>query len=430
MARIVIATAGSYGDLFPYLALAQGLQRRGHTPVLAATSYYADKVAAAGIEFAPIRPDVSELGDFAEVMRKSNDPQRGTEFVIRKLAIPSLRAAYEDFTAVARHADLVMSQQLALAAPIAATKLGVPWVATALSPISFGSMADPSVIAQGPWLHPVQLAAPWLGRGVMAIMRRVAAGWSKPIHEFRREVGVPPVQGEPLLEGQFSPYLNLAHFSPRFTSPAADWPARTRVTGFMFYDAHDDTTEDLTEPRARLAEFVARQGEPVVFGLGSTAVYDAGTFYADGIRAARAVGRPAVLLTGRDPANQPKSLLGEDTLVVEYMPYADVFPHAAVTVHHGGIGTLAQALRAGKPTLVVPYTHDQPDNAYRVQKMGVAASVPRTRFSADRCAAALRQLLDDPAVTLRAQAVGAAIRGEDGVAAACDALEDLLRAQQ
>jgi rhamnosyltransferase subunit B len=426
MARIVIATVGSYGDLFPYLALAQGLQARGHTPVLAVTPHYADKVAAAGVEFAPIRPDVADFGDFAEVMRKSNDPQRGTEFVIRELAIPSLRHAYADFLVAARGADLVVSQQLSLAAPIAATKMGLPWVATALSPISFGSQVDPSIIAQGPWLHPIQRRIPWLGRAIMSVMRRVAGQWSRPIHAFRREVGLPPIQGEPLLEGQFSPYLNLALFSRHFAQPATDWPANTAVTGFLFYDAHDDAREDLAAARAALADFVAHQGAPIVLALGSTAVYDAGDFYAEGIRAARAVERPAVLLTGRDPANRPTSLLGEDTLVLEYMPYTEVFPLAAVTVHHGGIGTLAQALRAGKPTLVVPYTHDQPDNAHRVQKLGTTASVLRTRFNAQRCAQALRALLDDPSVAMRAEQLGATIRGEDGVAAACEALEGLL----
>lgn len=161
--------------------------------------------------------------------------------------------------------------------------------------------------------------------------------------------------------------------------------AHLSITGFLFYDTHDTPNEDLAAARAEVAEFVQRQGPPVVLALGSTAVYEAGSFYADGIAAARAVGKPVVLLTGRDPANRPHALLGQDTLVLAYMPYAEVFPWAAVTVHHGGIGTLAQALRAGKPTLVVPYTHDQPDNAYRVRKLGVSATVPRTRFNAARC---------------------------------------------
>lgn len=227
MARIILATMGSYGDLFPYLALAQGLQARGHSPVLATTPFYADKVAAAGVEFAPMRPDVTELGDYAELMRKSNDPRTGTEFVVRRLVLPRLRASYADLMTAACNADLIVGQQLAVAAPMVAAKLGLPWVGSALAPISFGSQTDPSVLAPAPWLHTIQTRMPRLGRLITRMMRNLAAHWSAPIHAMRAELGLPRVQGEPLLEGQFSPFANLALFSRHFSPSAADWPART-----------------------------------------------------------------------------------------------------------------------------------------------------------------------------------------------------------
>ncbi|MBL8539908.1 MAG: glycosyltransferase, partial [Betaproteobacteria bacterium] len=107
-------------------------------------------------------------------------------------------------------------------------------------------------------------------------------------------------------------------------------------------------------------------------------------------------------------------------------PHSIVFPRAAAIVHQGGIGTLAQALKAGRPMLVVPFSHDQPDNAERAQRLGVARCIPRAKFPVERAVEALRALLDDPRYAQSAQAVAEAIRAEDGVRAACDRIERLL----
>ncbi|MDX1661825.1 MAG: glycosyltransferase, partial [Gemmatimonadota bacterium] len=99
------------------------------------------------------------------------------------------------------------------------------------------------------------------------------------------------------------------------------------------------------------------------------------------------------------------------------------FPRAAAIVHQGGIGTLGQALRAGRPMLVVPHSHDQPDNAHRATRLGVARTIRPTAYRADRVVAELRRLLEDSDYRLRAGEVGRIVRAEDGVATACDAIE-------
>jgi UDP:flavonoid glycosyltransferase YjiC (YdhE family) len=111
-----------------------------------------------------------------------------------------------------------------------------------------------------------------------------------------------------------------------------------------------------------------------------------------------------------------------------YAPYAELFPRAAAIVHQGGIGTTAQAMRSGRPMLVMPYGHDQPDNAVRVARLGIARTIARRHYTPARAAAELRPLLDKPVYGQRAAAVGKALQQEDGVRAACDALEGLLRA--
>jgi UDP:flavonoid glycosyltransferase YjiC (YdhE family) len=116
----------------------------------------------------------------------------------------------------------------------------------------------------------------------------------------------------------------------------------------------------------------------------------------------------------------------EHLLTVPYAPYSQVFPHAAVIVHQGGSGTTGQALRAGRPQLIVPYGWDQPDNAARVERIGVGKHIPRSAWSTATAVTALSQLLHDDSFSARASKVGAEIQAEDGLASACDAIEALL----
>jgi UDP:flavonoid glycosyltransferase YjiC (YdhE family) len=130
------------------------------------------------------------------------------------------------------------------------------------------------------------------------------------------------------------------------------------------------------------------------------------------------------LMVGRDPGNLPRAALGADAIAVGHAQHAAVFPLAAAVVHHGGIGTLGQALRAGRPMLIVPWSHDQPDNARRAERLGVASILSPRRYRAARAARALEELMHEPAFAARARGIGAIIQAEDGVGAACDAIEE------
>jgi UDP:flavonoid glycosyltransferase YjiC (YdhE family) len=151
----------------------------------------------------------------------------------------------------------------------------------------------------------------------------------------------------------------------------------------------------------------------------------AGPFYDNSVAAAKRLGRRAVLVLGKNARNRP-ARLPDGVVACDYAPFSELFPRAAVVVHHGGIGTTGLAMRSGRPMLVVPYAHDQPDNAERLTRLGVARTIPPRRYTATRAAAELRHLLDSPAYSLRASEVGEQVRQEDGVRAACDALTGLL----
>jgi UDP:flavonoid glycosyltransferase YjiC (YdhE family) len=172
-----------------------------------------------------------------------------------------------------------------------------------------------------------------------------------------------------------------------------------------------------------LDRFLEAGPPPIVFTVGFSAVTVAGRFYEESIAAARTLGHRAVLV-GRRIGTQQVAL-PEGVFWCEYGPFSRLFPRAAAVVHAGGIGTTGLAMRAGRPMLVVPFAHDQPDNAERLRRLGVARTISGPRYSAARATAELRHILDDPSYVQRALQVGGQLQQEDGVKAACDALEAL-----
>jgi rhamnosyltransferase subunit B len=421
--RILLTTLGSLGDLHPYIAVGLGLRERGHAVTIATSEIYRGKVEGEGLGFAPVRPDMSRIIDDPEIMRRTVHPRTGTAYVMRELFLPWLEQSFEDTLAAAGHADLIVGHPIAFATPTVAEYLKKPWVSVALQPSALLSVYDPPVISGAPLLTTLFKLGPGVVRFFFRLVKSATRRWGAPLNELRSRLGLRPLR-DPLLFGMYSPYGTQAWFSAMLARPQSDWPEQTAVTGFAFYDK----LEPGQSLSPGLARFLDAGPAPVVFTLGSSAVFDAGEFYAESLAAARKAGRRAVLLIGPGVRNIPATPVPDTVFVAEYAPYSELLPRAAATVHQGGIGTTAQALRAGRPMIVVPWSHDQPDNAMRVKKLGVARVIPRGRYRADRAARELNLLLTDE-YAVAAQVTAGAIARENGVAAACDGLEALLRGQ-
>jgi UDP:flavonoid glycosyltransferase YjiC (YdhE family) len=421
MPRIVIATFGSFGDVHPYIALGKGLLARGHSVTIATTERYRAKVEREGIGFHAVRPDFQALGDETEILRRVYDPRRGAEYLVRELFMRHIADSFDDLDVAARDADLLVGHALAYGLPLLARSRGLPWASTVLSPMVFMSAWDPPILPPMPWLRGIHRFSPRLYRWVFGRLKGLSRSWSDPLRRFACERGLPQPDGDPLFEGKFSPHLTLAMFSPLLATAQLDWPAHVRITGFPF---HDDNAVD-GAASASLAAFLDAGEAPIVFTLGSSATFVANEFFHRSAAIAARLGRRAVLVTG--PLPEPLAIEAPDNVFVAgYAPYSNVFPRAAAIVHNGGVGTLAQGMRAGKPMLVVPFSHDQPDNAERAARLGIARVIPQARFSVERGEAALAGLLGDPRHAANASTVSRRMAGEDGVAAACDALERLL----
>ena len=427
MAYIVLSTFGSFGDLHPYLALALGLKARGHDPVVATSAVYRAKVEAEGIGFAPVRPDVGELLDRPDFVEKLWSPRRGTEYLIRDYLIPQVREGFVDLREACQRADLLLTHAAAYAGPIVGEALQIPWLSVALQPAVFFSAFDPSVVPAAPALRHLYPLGPSVFRLMMWLAEQKVKNWVGPIQKLRQEVGLPLASRNPVMGGIFSPFGSLALFSECFAKPQADWPPRTVQTGFVFYDQLGEGIPGVQNDKKRQAEalynFLSNGPPPVLFTLGSSAVMQAGTFFAESTAAAQKLNIRAIMLVGNFGREQLPSAMPPSIFVTNYLPYSEIMPKMAAIVHQGGIGTTAQGLRAGRPTLVVPWAHDQPDNAERLRKMGVGRTIPRNRYRAKRVAKELNYLLSGKDYAERAQQIGARIASEDGLSCACDAIE-------
>jgi rhamnosyltransferase subunit B len=417
--KILITTMGSLGDLHPVLALAIELQRRGHSLTIAATPFYREKVEKYGIACLPLRPDFDPTS--GGMIARCQNVRRGPEILIRELILPHLQDTYTDLLAAARQTDLMVAGELVFAAPLVAEKLNLRWASATLSPTSFLSAHDPSVLTPMPELMLLRKAGLGINRAILNLSRVILQSWWRPIRELRRAGGLSPGR-DPLMDDKFAPELGLALFSRWMAQPQPDWPPQVIQPGFVFFDRRHVHDEEEKKAASFLDAPDLRTDPPIVFTQGSTAVHFPGEFYKVSVEAAQRIGRRAILI-GANPDDVPASA---GLLAVRYAPYSEVFPRAVVIVHQGGSGTTGQAMHAGRPQLFVPFGWDQPDNAARMVRLGTALSLSRKRYSPARAASALQRLISEPHFQERAAFVQKEMQAEDGLSSACNALEELL----
>jgi UDP:flavonoid glycosyltransferase YjiC (YdhE family) len=385
--------------------------------VIATMPGYRESIEAAGLPFAPIRPDVPfPKEQTSELVEKIMEPKTGPRFLTEELIFPAVRDSYADLLKAVEGADLLITHPAAPAGPLVARKTNMPWISTVLAPFSFYSSYDPPVPPFWQWTRKLSV----LGPDVMGFFLRVMKSTykAKAVTAFRDELGLPDT-GNPMFEGQHSPTLVLALFSELFGRRQLDWPKQTEITGFCFHDVNPDV-----EIPIELTRFVDSGAPPIVFTLGSSAVWVARDFFEESIKAAKLIGRRAVLLIG-DERNLPHAL-PEGIMALDYLPYQTLLPRACAVVHHGGVGTTSHGLLAGVPTLIVPFAFDQSDNAEHAHKMGTSRTLYRDRYEASRVANELEELLRRPSYARRALEVSQRLKQENGPVRAADLIEGVL----
>ena len=412
VAKCILIAIGSAGDVHPMIGIGRTMAARGHDVVLIASGHFADAAAGAGLRLVP-------LGTDAEYRAMAGDarlwhPTRGFGYIAQRVTA-SLRPLYDLIAAEHVPGRTVgAATTLALAARIAQDKLGFPLATIHLQPSIFRSVTDPAD-------YGVPMPRSRFGRRAFywivdrLIMDRHYRG---PVNRLRRELGLPPIGR--INDFWHAPALSVGMFPSWYAAPADDWPAQARVTGFPLYDE----SEQHTLP-PQLETFLASGHPPVAFTWGS-AMMHANEQFAMAVEACGQLQQRALLLTKF--AQQLPRDLPPTVMHVPYAPFSAVLPRCAAVVHHGGIGTTAQALAAGTPQLITPFSHDQPDNAHRVRRLGAGASLSPRKLTAQTLAHALDKVLGEPQIHAHVERCKARLTDRDsGLRQTCDLLEGLAR---
>jgi rhamnosyltransferase subunit B len=402
----LLSTFGSAGDVFPMLGLATELRGRGHDVVLATNAHFADVVTAAGVAFRPL----GSAADFEAGIRSPDlwHPRRSFAHVFGFLR-PVLREQYEIHAALAARRDVIaVTNCFGFGALLAQERLGVPVVTLHLQPAVIWSRIDPPTL-------PGLLGPRWLRNALYDVGERLVIDpvTCPFLNVWRAEMGLPPMRRT--TRWWHSPTGVICSFPSWYAPPQPDWPTPLVQTDFPLWNPGSSAKVD-----PPLARFLDAGDPPLVFTPGSANLHGR-AFFAAAVDACRRLGRRGILLTGfpeQLPARLPAHVVH-----AWYVPLDDLLPRAAAFVHHGGIGSTSQAMLAGVPQVIVPLAHDQFDNAARVRRLGIGASVSARGVTAAGLAAALEPLLASGSVGGTCRDVALRLAPRDGLRRTAEALE-------
>jgi UDP:flavonoid glycosyltransferase YjiC (YdhE family) len=416
--RLTIFTAGSRGDIQPGLLLGQALQRAGFQVRLAAPENFAAWVQGYGLDFHPLRGDVQQImaGETGQRFMGSGsaNPLRSI-LAMRKMLGPVALNMLEDALSASRPAEAILC--LAVFATLGKTIaeiLHIPLLTFEPTPL-LPTRAFP---AAG-W--PLQRNLGGLHNRMSGhAMLQVIWQWYRPfVNQFRQRYGLPPFNGAAFARILAATPL-LGAYSPAVLPPPPDWPPSVHITGYWF----EEPNSGWRPPRA-LLHFLEAGAPPVYIGFGSMGGQEPGRMAATVVEALQISGQRGLLATGwggLEAADLPESVFALDAA-----PHGWLFPRMAAVVHHGGAGTTAQGLRAGVPSVIVPFIVDQRFWGQRVRALGVGpAPLPAKDLTASRLAFAIQTATSNPQTAARAAALGRAIRAEDGLGEAVNHIQQVL----
>lgn len=407
MARIILSSLGSRGDCHPLLALALRLRDAGHAVRFAVPGYFVDDTRAAGFETITLAGDLyAAMAPFEQALYSGGSSIDQFRLIIEHDVMPHMAARVSQLRDACGDADLLIASGLHIPASIVADLTGIPWASVLFSPLSVPSAYIEPIPHQLPFPAGIQrqlTRLSWMAGG--ALLSGVADG---PINAYRASVGLAP-RHEQLLLGACSDRLVALAASPALVPPPPDWPPQVRMTGFCFWDAPTTWSDPALDA-------FCTTGQPVVAisaGSMSPSVPTAfQAFYRESCAAARAL-KARLVVIGATPDAE---LQGDDVYITPYAPFSAIYPRCRAVINHGGIGSIAQALRAGVPLLCVPWGLDQAYNAGQVVRQGAGRSISARAYSARRATDALHALFTDPTYRRHSQRLSAQMSREDGPA--------------
>jgi rhamnosyltransferase subunit B len=412
--NFVILAVGSYGDVLPLVGMAKQLLHRGHTVTVSTNEHFGELVRKAEVQFVPI-------GTAREYDAMANNPalwnpHTGWRLIMKRLVSGALEEAYLSLTSTVTQTKTVMiSSTLGFAARLVQETHHIPHATVHLSPGVFHSAyRAPRIpgLALPDWL-PVRMK-----HQVWKILDHLIIDpVMKPrLNRFRRKIGLPPVS-RIFHDWLHSPDLVLALFPDWFAPPQPDWPPHTYTTGFPLFDnVHHNSLP------SEVQHFLEQGSPPLVFTPGS-AMKHGRRFFIEAVKTCQLSGQRGIFLTWY-PEQLPRSL-PKEIRHFTYIPLSQLLTHVAALVHHGGIGTCSQALRAGIPQVIQPLAFDQFDNAARVQTLGVGARISQRSFRAPLIVQHLQRLLRSASVKRQCRIIQQRLEMNDSLLESCRLIETL-----
>jgi rhamnosyltransferase subunit B len=405
--RIVLTALGTFGDVGPLLRLAAAVEGQGDSAVVLVNPHFETHARSLGLTVRPVGPRWDP--DVIARDPRYQDPSH----VWREIFAPRVRTDFAATLTVIDEAPTsgVVNHFWGYGGALAAEARGLPWAMVALAPMAWLSAADPS-----------QLSALRIPRRLLTILTRSLLRprtrliYEPALRQAARDVGLRFV-ADRFWGTQKRAALNLGLWSPLWRGGAADDPPMARIVGFP-------ATSTVGSVAPEVEAFFMSGAPPVVMGLGSVLPRVSRALYRDVAEACMDLGRRVLLVGAPQGAGAG---LGPSVHTTTAVPYASVFPRASLVIHHGGIGSTAEGLRAGKPTLVVPFGNDQHDNASRVERLGVGLALDKGNATGKRLRAALLRGLTSEAMSTAAVDVALRIRQEeDGEVAAAREIRRVL----
>jgi rhamnosyltransferase subunit B len=384
MKNILLPTVGSAGDVHPFIALGLGLKARGLRPRLIANEHFRALITGQGLDFIPMGSETQ----YRQTIENPDlwHPTKGFQVLVDHSIGPYVQPLYEIIASFNPVDTVIVSAGVLYGARIAHEKLGMPWITVHLQPALFRTAYDTPPL--GSTVFP-----PWLPRRAKWFLFRlmdkllIDRAIGAKVNQVRQALGLRPQTGF-FGDSYHAPQKSLGLFPDWFAPPQPDWPPQIQLTGFVRFDGGDEQARLDTELEAFLAE-----GEPPLAFTAGTAMEHGAEFFKVSLAAAQVLNRRALFLTRHReqlPATLPPGMVH-----VPYAPFSQLLPRVAALVHHGGTGTVAQALAAGTPQLIRPMAHDQPDNARRLEKLGVGLTLSPAAYQQKKVVATLNQILTD-----------------------------------
>jgi rhamnosyltransferase subunit B len=410
---ILLPTIGSAGDVHPVIELGMELKRRGHQAAVVTNEFFEQQIRDAGLDFVALGTTGEALATIADP--RLWHPTKSFGCIVERAIVPNIERLYRIIQDRRGRRTVVAASGLCLGARIAYDKFGIPLATVHLQPALLRSLYDSGrqgrVAMDRSVPRPIKRTFFWI-LDKLVVDRALA----RPVNSFRATLGLPPVKR---IFGDFvhSPQLVIGLFPDWFAPYQPDWPPNIHLTSFLLHDdGHRRRLGDEVE------SFLRDGSPPILFTPGSAAA-TLKSFFRESVEACRIAGYRAMLVT-----NFPEQLptdLPSGVRHFHYLPFGQILSRCSALVYPGGIGTMAQAIKAGVPHLVVPHGYDQPDNAARVMKMGLGTTIDPGKYKSPRVASALRLLVSDTGIKQRCMEFSKKIDPVSALETACNLIEGL-----